>query len=113
VPALLCQGEQPAFGHFGEMTARGLRRDAPGKGELGRSQGAAVEQRRQHVGASGIADERGDFGERWLNWFHAGKLSPRHHDVIARYYGIGRIDRVGSPAKWATHRHQEQRTCSP
>ena len=37
---------------------------------------AAVEQRRQHVGASGIADERGDFGERWLNCFHAGENRP-------------------------------------
>jgi hypothetical protein len=27
------------------------------------------------------------------------KLSPRRRDVIARYYGIGRIDRVGPLAK--------------
>jgi hypothetical protein len=27
------------------------------------------------------------------------KLSLRRRDVIARYYGIGRIDRVGPPAE--------------
>jgi hypothetical protein len=94
------------------MAARGLRRDAAGKRKLGGGQGAAVEQRRQHVGASGIADERGNLGERWLNWFHAGKLSLRRRDVIAQYYGIGRIDRVGLPDKQTIHRHQEQRSCS-
>ena len=62
MPALLCQREKPALGHFGEMTARGLRRDAASVSELGGGQGAAVEQRRQHIGASGIADECGDFG---------------------------------------------------
>jgi hypothetical protein len=35
VPALLWQNEEPAFGEPGEMAARGLRRDAAGKGELG------------------------------------------------------------------------------
>jgi hypothetical protein len=81
------------------MTARGLCRNAAGKSELGGGQSAAVEQRGQHIGAGGIADERGDFGERWLNWFHPGKLSLRRGDVSARYYGIGRIDPVGPPAK--------------
>src|SRR5205085_1511179 len=37
-------------------------------------------------------DERGDFGERWLDCFHGAKLSLRRRDVIPRYYGIGRID---------------------
>ena len=63
MPALLCQGEKPAFRKPGQMAARRLRRDATGKGELGGGQGAAAEQRRQHVGASGVADERGDLGE--------------------------------------------------
>jgi hypothetical protein len=36
VPALLGQGEEPAFIELGEMLARGLRRDAAGIGEFKR-----------------------------------------------------------------------------
>src|ERR1700720_4393957 len=42
------------------MRTRGLRRDAGLVRQLARGQRAAGHQRRQHVGAGGVADQRGD-----------------------------------------------------
>ena len=54
--------DQAAGFEFRQMRTRGLRRDAGLVRQLARGQRAAGHQRRQHVGARGIADERGDHG---------------------------------------------------
>ena len=62
VAALLLRLDQAAGFQFGQMGARGLRGDAGLMRQLARGQRAAGHQRRQHVGARGIADQRGDHG---------------------------------------------------
>ena len=63
VAALGAGGQQVALDHAGEMSARGLRRDAGGERQLGRGVGAAVHQQRQHGGARRIAHQGGDLGQ--------------------------------------------------
>ena len=52
--------DEAAGFEFGQMRTRGLRRDAGLMRQLACGQRAAGHQRGQHVGARGIADERGD-----------------------------------------------------
>jgi len=63
VTALLFLLDQPATLELSEMGTCGLRRDAGLMGEFGCGQGAACHQRGEHVGAGGIADQRGDHGD--------------------------------------------------
>ena len=60
VAALLFLLDQPAGLELRQMRTRGLRRDAGLVRQLARGQRAAGHQRRQHVGAGGIADQSGD-----------------------------------------------------
>jgi len=63
VAALLLRLDQAAGFELRKMRARGLRRDA-GLGAQARSRSArGGHQRRQHVGARGIADQCGDHGD--------------------------------------------------
>ncbi len=57
VAALLLLRDQPAGLELGQMRTRGLRRDAGLVRQLARGQRAPGHQRRQHVGARGIADQ--------------------------------------------------------
>ena len=63
VAALLFLLDQAAGLQLRQMRACGLRRDAGLVREFARGQRAAGHQRRQHVGAGGIADQRGDHGD--------------------------------------------------
>ena len=63
VAALLFLFDQAAGLELRKMRTRGLRRDAGLLRQLARGQRAAGHQRREHVGAGGIADQRGDHGD--------------------------------------------------
>ena len=63
VAALLLRLDQAAGFELRQMRTRGLRRDAGLVRQLARGQRAAGHQRGQHVGARGIADQRGDHGD--------------------------------------------------
>ena len=54
VPALLLDGQEPDRRHAGQMTARGLRRDAGDMRQLRGREGAAVHQGVQHSGPGRI-----------------------------------------------------------
>ncbi len=60
VAALFLRLDQAAGFQFCQMRACGLRRDTGLVSQLACSQRAAGHQRRQHVGAGGIANQRGD-----------------------------------------------------
>ena len=60
---LLFRLDEAAGFELRQMRARGLRRDAGLLRQLARSQRAAVHQRGEHVGAGGIADQRGHHGD--------------------------------------------------
>jgi len=62
VTALFLRLDQAAGFELCQMRTRGLRRDAGLVRQLARGQRAAGHQRGQHVGARGIADQRGDHG---------------------------------------------------
>ena len=74
VAALLFRLDQAAGLELGEMRTRGLRRDAGLLRQLARGQRAAAHQRGQHVGARGIADQRGDHGDVGT-CFHASMIA--------------------------------------
>ena len=57
---LFLDREQAGGVQLGEMTARRRQRDARFLGEFGRSERLAVHQRGEHIGAGGIAKQRGD-----------------------------------------------------
>ncbi|MEY9273749.1 hypothetical protein ABIE90_003646 [Bradyrhizobium diazoefficiens] len=63
MPALLLRLDQPAGLELRKVRARRLRRDAGLLRELARGQRASVHQRREHVGAGGVADQRSDHGD--------------------------------------------------
>ena len=63
VAALLLLLDQERLLQFGKMRARRLQRHAGLGRKLARGQRRAAEQRVQHVGARGIADEGGDDGD--------------------------------------------------
>src|ERR1700738_3321963 len=63
VAALLFLLDQAAGLQFAQMRTRGLRGDAGLVRQLARGQRAAGHQRRQHVGAGGIADQCCDHGD--------------------------------------------------
>jgi hypothetical protein len=63
VTALFLRLDQAAGLELCQMRTRGLRRDARLVRQLARGQRAAAHQCGQHVGAGGIADERGDHGD--------------------------------------------------
>ena len=63
VAALFLHFDQTAGFQLRQMRTRGLRRDAGLVRQFARGQRAAGHQRRQHVGAGGIADQCGDHGD--------------------------------------------------
>ena len=63
MPTLLLSRQQAAIGELRQVPARGLRRYAGCLGELLGGQRAPVHQRRQHVGARGIAEQRSGRGD--------------------------------------------------
>jgi hypothetical protein len=54
------------------MFARGLRRAAAVMTKFGGGQRSTIEQRRSHIGAGGVCDERGDFCQGWLYGLYTG-----------------------------------------
>lgn len=56
-------GEQPRVDQLCQMRARGLRGHMCHIGEFAGAQRAAVHQRRQHVRARRVANQRGDLGD--------------------------------------------------
>ena len=99
VPALLLRLYQAAGLELGEMRARGLRRDAGFLRKLAGGERAAAEQRRQHVGAGGIADQRGNHGDIGA-FFHSSMLTEvsirskplcsRDHSIVCERTGRAR-----------------------
>jgi hypothetical protein len=63
VAALLLRLDQTAGLKLREMRARGLRRDAGLLRQLACGERLAGQQRGQHVGTGGVADQRGDHGD--------------------------------------------------
>jgi LemA protein len=60
MPALRARNDELGLDELGHVRARGLGRHAGGRGELAGGQVLSAHQRRQHAGARGVADHRGD-----------------------------------------------------
>jgi hypothetical protein len=63
VTTLTRHGQQPRLGQPRQVSACGLRGNTGGSRELGGRQRTTIHQRREHIGAGGVADQSGGLGK--------------------------------------------------
>ena len=98
-------GDELTFQQPREMAACGLRRDAGMAGKFTGRQRHAAHQRRQHVGAGGVAHQVGGFGNRAAGWKvdHGARIGGAARLVRSRRFGEDRTISQASPASVRRH----------